>query len=282
MWTCSLLKHNAKQALYGRYWRCFGACLLLGFLGVSSNAGANLWGLFALFDGTQGYLAYDDFGSGAYADRFLGGGVLHPAAYQVPHTGALDPMPVLAAVFVGVFLVVFALVFCWIAFLSLPLTVGRARYFMESRQAPAPVSTLFSVFDSGYLNIVKVHLLVRLKILAGSLIVIPGIYWSYCYYLVPYLLAENPYLTTRRAMQLSRQMMEGEKWHTFVLEFSFIGWNLLAGLLPFGLGGLFLNPYYQATFAELYAALRSKAFAYGISNGNELGGFVTRDLSANG
>ena len=30
MWTCSLLKTNAKQALRGRYWRCFWICLVLG------------------------------------------------------------------------------------------------------------------------------------------------------------------------------------------------------------------------------------------------------------
>ena len=40
-------------------------------------------------------------------------------------------------------------------------------------------------------------------------------------------MAENPYLTTCRAMELSKQMMDGEKWNTFVLQLSFIGWYLL-------------------------------------------------------
>ena len=103
--------------------------------------------------------------------------------------------------------------------------------------------------------------------------IIPGIYWSYCYMQVGYLMAENPYLTTRRAMELSKQMMDGEKWNTFVLQLSFIGWYLLCSI-TFGIGFIFLEPYVQATFAELYAALRAKALASGYTNEYELGGFV--------
>lgn len=116
-------------------------------------------------------------------------------------------------------------------------------------------------------------LLTNLKVALGSLLIIPGIYWSYCYMQVGYLMAENPYLTTCRAMELSKQMMDGEKWNTFVLQLSFIGWYLLCSI-TFGIGFIFLEPYVQATFAELYAALRAKALANGYTNEYELGGFV--------
>ena len=43
--------------------------------------------------------------------------------------------------------------------------------------------------------------------------------------------------------------MHGEKWHLFLLQLSFIGWYLLC-LPTFGLGILFLTPYYMATMAE--------------------------------
>ena len=72
---------------------------------------------------------------------------------------------------------------------------------------------------------------------------------------------------------LSKQMMDGEKWNTFVLQLSFIGWYLLCSI-TFGIGFIFLEPYVQATFAELYAALRAKALANGYTNEYELGGFV--------
>src|SRR5699024_4590387 len=137
---------------------------------------------------------------------------------------------------------------------------------MESRQSPSPIGTLFSVFRTPYLNVVKVEFLVSLKIAVGMvLFLIPGIYWAYCYAMVPYLLAENPYMTTSRAMQLSKEMMYGEKLHYFLLELSFLGWMLLC-LLSFGIGSFFLSPYMAATFAEFYAAMRAKAFAQGLTN----------------
>ena len=178
-----------------------------------------------------------------------------------------------AGVVIIVMLIAAAIGLCWAAFLINPLTVGRNRYFMESRQSATPFSTVTSIFRTPYLNVVKVMLLTNLKIALGSLLIIPGIYWSYCYMQVGYLMAENPYLTTCRAMELSKQMMDGEKWNTFVLQLSFIGWYLLCSI-TFGIGFIFLEPYVQATFAELYAALRAKALANGYTNEYELGGFV--------
>ena len=177
---------------------------------------------------------------------------------------------------VGSVLVSLAVGIAWSCFVAGPLGVGMNRFFMENRQSKTPFSTLWSVFGPGYLNIVKVNFLVNLKIALGSLLIIPGIYWGFCYALVPYLLAENPYMTTSRAMELSKELMEGEKWNYFVLGLSFIGW-LMLGALCLGIGTLFVMPYIEATFAEFYAAMRSKAFAAGVSDEQELGGFVRHD-----
>ncbi len=51
-----------------------------------------------------------------------------------------------------------------------PLTVGRNRYFMESRQSRQHRSTVASIFRTPYLNVVKVIvLLTNLKIALGFL-----------------------------------------------------------------------------------------------------------------
>lgn len=82
---------------------------------------------------------------------------------------------------------------CWALFVVYPLNVGRCRYFMESRQSLTPVSTVVSTFRRPYGNPIVVQLLTDLKIALGFLLlIVPGIYWEYCYALVPYLLAENP------------------------------------------------------------------------------------------
>lgn len=275
MWTCALLKRNAKIALEGRYWRCFWVCVLLTILGLGSNSVIDFNAIFQLYDNAREALT-ETPSAPLWTSRTAALPAASRMMYNMPYESLFS------SAFVGITLVLLtaALVttLCWYIFLVGPLAVGRARYFMESRQAGSPVGTVFSVFDRAYLNVVKVQFLTGLKIALGSLLIIPGIYWSFCYRLVPYLLAENPYIPTRRAMELSANMMLGEKWHSFVLELSFIGWNIVCAFFPFGLGGLFLNPYYQATLAELYAALRSKAFAYKMTDGNELGGFVVRDM----
>ena len=110
-------------------------------------------------------------------------------------------------------------------------------------------------------------------LLLSILCMIPMIYKSLQLMLVPYLLAENPYMSSRRARQLSAAMTQGEKGRIFVLGLSFLGWALLGALLC-GIGTLFVSPYIQATYAELYAALRAKAFSQGLTSEEELGGFV--------
>lgn len=81
----------------------------------------------------------------------------------------------------------------------------------------------------------------------------------YSYYMVPYIIAENPNINTFDAITLSRNMMNGHKWECFKLEISFIGWGIL-DILTMGLSGLlFSNPYKIATISEYYALLRNEA-----------------------
>ncbi len=89
-----------------------------------------------------------------------------------------------------------------------------------------------------------------------GLTVIGGVIKSYSYHLVPYLLAENPAMKTLEAITLSRRLMKGHKWECFVLELSFLGWDLL-GILTLGAANiLFGAPYKMAVMAEYYAGLR--------------------------
>ena len=86
---------------------------------------------------------------------------------------------------------------------------------------------------------------------------IPGIIKHYEYYMVPYLVAEYPDMDSREVFRLSKEMMDGNKLDTWVLELSFIGWYLL-GLLICCVGMIFVEPYVEATMAELYLKLREE------------------------
>ncbi|MFW5787658.1 MAG: DUF975 family protein, partial [Halanaerobiales bacterium] len=89
------------------------------------------------------------------------------------------------------------------------------------------------------------------------------------YKMVPYILADNPDIGASRAIELSNSMTDGEKWEMFFLDLSFIGWFLL-GVLTFGIGWFFVQPYYDATYGELYLILREKALDLGLTTKEEL------------
>ena len=78
----------------------------------------------------------------------------------------------------------------------------------------------------------------------------------YSYFLVPYIVAENPNIKAMEAVTLSRKLMKGHKWQCFILEMTFIGWDLL-GIFTLGISNvLWTNPYKSAVMAEYYAELR--------------------------
>ena len=103
-----------------------------------------------------------------------------------------------------------------------------------------------------------------------SLTIVGGVIKRYSYYLVPYILAENPDMKGCEAITLSRKMMDGHKWECCKLEMSFILWYLL-GYLTLGLSdALFLNAYKTATMAEYYVALRGVAKTEGLAGAENL------------
>jgi uncharacterized membrane protein len=167
---------------------------------------------------------------------------------------------------VGIILVVMAISIAFNIFVCNPVEVGGCRFFVdnalkaqeaqETSGAPGIGSILYSFQSSGYMNIVKTLFRRDLYVVLWCLLlVIPGIIKSYEYRMIPYLLADNPEMSYQEAFQLSKEMMDGEKWNTFVLDLSFIGWKILSSL-TFGLVGIFwVNPYQYATNAELYQEL---------------------------
>lgn len=100
--------------------------------------------------------------------------------------------------------------------------------------------------------------------------IVGGIIKQYSYYMVPYILAENPTLTGREAITLSRRMMKGHKWQCFVCELSFLGWALLS-IVTFGLSQLlFSAPYEAAFFGRYYAYVRADAKARNVPDVEKL------------
>lgn len=177
----------------------------------------------------------------------------------------------LAAIWLSMSLASFITILIQI-FVANLLTVGASHFFLSTRVRPSGVDLVGFGFKKGrYGNVCKTMFLMKLFISLWSLLfVIPGIYKTYQYRMVPYLLAENPEMDYHRALSLSASMMDGEKWNAFVLDLSFIGWHFLSVFTCMILEVVYVAPYQHHTNAGLYIALREKAINNGLVSPAEL------------
>ncbi len=232
------LKANARAVFTRNYWSCVAVSLLLSLF-VSS-----------------GSLAYGATGTYTYTGGEYAAGEAEPYAQVITDN--------LSAILPVLILVIIVMLLFWFL-LSTVLEVGGRRFFILNRTERAPIRTFFSIFRCGHYGHVAATIALRdiYEMLWTLLLVVPGIVKHYEYLMIPYILAENPGMDRKEAFEISRRMMYGEKWQTFVLELSFIGWDILSALTC-GLVGLFwVYPYENATFAELYAFNKSKAYREG-------------------
>lgn len=113
----------------------------------------------------------------------------------------------------------------------------------------------FCGFDD-FWSAFKVNFLVGLfTFLWSLLLVIPGIVKSYAYSMSMYILAENKGKPALECINESKEMTNGHKEELFLLGLSFIGWVLLSSL-TFGIALIWVLPYAQTTYANVYNSLK--------------------------
>lgn len=146
-------------------------------------------------------------------------------------------------------------------FIADPLIVGGKKYFLKAREgSKTKISVIWEVFKDGNLANIAITMLLRnIYNALWYLTIVGGIIKAYEYRMIPYILAENPKIKRKQAFKLSKQMMMGNKWKTFILDLSFLGWNLLSVLTYGLLNILYVNPYNAAVIAELYVELKNNA-----------------------
>ncbi len=153
--------------------------------------------------------------------------------------------------------------YAFTVFIADPLIVGGKKYFLKARKGNnTKIGEIVGVFQKEHwFNIAIIMFLRNLYNALWYLTIIGGIIKTYEYRMIPYILADNSKIKRKEAFALSKQMMKGNKWNTFILDMSFFGWNLLS-VLTFGLLSiLYINPYNAATIAELYSVLKQQAIA---------------------
>jgi len=253
MWTRRELKERAKDVLRTSYWKAF----LVSFLLVIVTGGL------------------PNFSFSGDLSELKGFGSIDTSPFQSVADGWNEQLNGYLAAFLIIFILIigFAMLagIAFAVFLAFPLEVGARHYFKQAAQAEVNMNYMGFAFAKGkYMAIVKTMFWrALLNFLWFLLLIVPGIVKSYAYSMVPYILADNPGIGRKRAIELSNQMTRGHKWNMFVLDLSFIGWYLL-GMLALFVGVLFVMPYINSTYAELYLKLRKQAIDEGISSKWEL------------
>ena len=181
------------------------------------------------------------------------------------YSGNLFNAEMITGLLAGIATVVILIVLVAKVFVGNLLKMGGYRFFILNQTAQPGIGTLLDGFRSGhYVNIVLTMFLRDLfTALWRLLLVVPGIVKHYEYLMVPYIIAENPAMDYKEAFQISKQMMDGEKMEAFIMDLSFLGWYLLSAVTCGLLAIFYVNPYVQASFAEMYTFNKQKAYQQG-------------------
>ncbi len=278
MWNRIELKERGKISFKRSYWKSVLVCVILLFLsfGVGGGGSSSVSSTASSYINNKvnnGY--YEDYDENYYNDD----GEQFYDEYSSDETFIEEDIGIFFSVFAPIVIIIVVILFIIGIvikfFVAYPLQIGANNFFMNIREREGSLDSLICIYKSGKLkNSVITMFMQELFIFLWSLLlVIPGIIKSYEYRMIPYILCENPNIDRKRAFEISKQMMMGNKWNTFILDLSFIGWNILSAI-TFGVVGVFyVNPYIQATNAELYAVLREDALINGYVDEMELIGF---------
>lgn len=133
-----------------------------------------------------------------------------------------------------------------------PLSLGISIFSLTISRNEIPMfSQLFDGFEHFGMAL-GAYLLQSLFILLWSLLlIIPGIIAALSYSLTFFIIADNETIGPIDAIAKSKELMIGNKWKLFCLNFRFLGWALLS-VLTFGIGFFWLMPYMAVSYANFY------------------------------
>ena len=145
-----------------------------------------------------------------------------------------------------------------LAIMQLMVNTGKTIYALHvTREEKADYGNLLD----GFAVIGRVIVLTLLQtifiILWSCLLIIPGIVAAYRYRQSIYLLLDHPDYTPMQCIQRSSEMMHDHKMELFVLDLSFLGWEILRGVIP--PAAIWVWPYEALTYSNYYRVLNGES-----------------------
>ncbi len=237
MFSSKEYRAMARNKLSGHWLISVLVTFVAGLLGGVSGSGGSFGGGFA-----------SGFSSGA-SGQGAGSAELESAMQEI--SSIFDANPAILGVILSILGVV-TLISLALFVIGGAVELGHNAYYIDLCNNTEPAfDVLFSRFRI-FLKALGLRLYMALFIFLWSLLfIIPGIIAAYRYAMAPFIMAQDPNVGIREAVNRSKDMMQGRKWKLFCLGFSFIGWALLC-VLTFGIGFLWLSPYQMAATAAFY------------------------------
>lgn len=271
MWERRTLKEKAKKSFKANYWLVVLVALILGAISGGSYSGGNSFNdnesaqkIESKIEKTMDGENVSDLDDMAEALSILGIKEDEVSKFEEKFDEMSDAEKNEIGAAIGVAGVVIGMVILVVSVLALvfnflivnPLVIGCRRFFTRNLSEKAQAKEIVFAFDNHYKNGVKIMFQKDLyTVLWTLLFIIPGIVKTYEYRMVSYLVAMNPDISSEEAFARSKEMMNGNKWRAFVLDLSFIGWDILNVFTLGILGVFYVNPYRYQTQAALFEAL---------------------------
>ena len=229
MWSIRDIKKKGRSALKKNYWRSVIVAALMFLLTTVASK----------------------------LSQIRSRGILKNVGFEPLHKMAPNEIMIITGIVVVGYMsiIVFAVLVKIIC--SNALEVGGCLFFKNNVEEESAKLTLIGEGFSDYAH-VFVTLLLRdiFVVLWSCLGIFPGLVKGYSYKMVPYIVKDYPDLSETEVITLSRSMMDGNKWRTFLLDLTFVGW-FFAGVVTYGMiSVLWTYPYYENTIAALYLELK--------------------------
>lgn len=278
MWSRKKLKDSAKKKVMKNYWLCIAACFILAFF--TSDYSSSLYIIRSsnsedtrTEDVVQSYSIKSSLDY-AFGENFLNIDNDDIAALIDTQINSISQSHTYIYKFVGIinriinrdlsnaviYLIYGLFEFLYTIFIANLLIVGVRKLFIENSNESndkIELKDFTSSFRGHHIvNIAYIMFCRMIFYVLWSLTIIGVFIKMYEYRMIPFILAEHPEMKRKDVFALSRKMMHGNKWNSFILDISFIGWHLLS-IITFGLSSIFyFNSYHLATYTELYNTLK--------------------------
>ncbi|MDD3404261.1 MAG: DUF975 family protein [Hespellia sp.] len=266
MWTRTDLKARGKADFTRNYWACILISLIIAIL--AGSAGPKFTAKNSINYTHQNNYTYDSYDSSYGSSE-------NQLQYALDRLFSSSAGSMFLAILAGFGILAALIGIAFSILVANPLTVGGRRFYLENQYEKGKISRIGYVFNKEYYGNTVLTIFLRnlFTFLWSLLLIVPGIIKGYSYWMIEYIMAENPSLSHERAFEISKRTMDGQKWDVFVLDLSFIPW-LLLNLITCGLVGVFyVNSYIDATNAQLYGFLRMNALNQGFATPDELPGY---------